>query len=519
MGYWENRQAKIMYETIEDAEKIASELADIYAKATRKINYDIKNIYDKYMNKHNLTENEAKKLLNSLKNSTDIEELKRALLQNPKKRDILAEIESPAYKARIERLESLQHEIDRMMKEIYNQEKMISSAHYADIASNSYYRGVYEIQKAAGFQFSFSTVDYKMLNQFLSTKWEGANYSTRIWKNTNNLAKELKEQLIIGYLTGKHENDMSKEIANKFGVANYKAKRLVRTESNFQAGQGQLLAFKEAEIEKYQLVAVLDLRISSKCRKIDNKVFYLKDAVVGVNMHPFHPFCRTTSVAYFEDDNLSNLKRRARDPVTGETKLFSADINYEKWYKENVSNNPNAQSIEAMIKNWGSDSKQYERYANILGNKAGKSFADFQDIKYNDIDKFKYVELDYRRRKKLIENPNLKLPNTENIVIPKEKFTKYIFDGENPKGLAKGKAFTSRLGYSIENWEELQKEIKKNAAYYPATLKGNNGYGDMYEQKMILQGKNKKLANVVVGWLKKGGTVNLTSTYIKEVKE
>ena len=47
--------------------------------------------------KHNLTDAEAKRLLNTLRNKADIEELKKALAQDPKNADLLAEIESGAY--------------------------------------------------------------------------------------------------------------------------------------------------------------------------------------------------------------------------------------------------------------------------------------------------------------------------------------------------------------------------------------------------------------------------------------
>lgn len=64
MGYWENRQAQMMYEFMEDAEEISQELADIYAKASRQLNYRIENIYDRFKDKHNLTDEEARQLLN-----------------------------------------------------------------------------------------------------------------------------------------------------------------------------------------------------------------------------------------------------------------------------------------------------------------------------------------------------------------------------------------------------------------------------------------------------------------------
>lgn len=392
MGYWENRQAQIMYEQMKDAEKTAKELADIYAKATRELNYQIGEIFDRFLDKHNLTEDEARRLLGMMKDPADIATLREALAKDPQNTALLAELESPAYRARIERLENLQTEIDRMMQEIYGKEKSVTSEHYANVFHNSYYRNIYEIQRAAGFQFSFSAVDPYMLNRMLAMEWAGGNYSSRIWNNTKALAEDVKEQLIMGYLTGKDEADMAAEIANKFGVANYKARRLVRTESNFQSGQAQLAAYGEADIEKYMIVATLDLKTSEICRKMDGKIFRRKDAKAGININPFHPFCRTTNVAVFDDD-LDTLKRRAQDPVTGDKKLIPADISYKKWYLQNVANNPKAKAAEKMVQNWRSDTKQYEVYKALLGKKeAGKTFADFQEMKYNKPENWKDVE-------------------------------------------------------------------------------------------------------------------------------
>lgn len=510
-----------MYEQMEGAEKTAQEIADIYAKATRELNWQIGEIFDRFVDKHNLTEDEAKRLLGQMKDPTDIATLREALAKDPKNAEILAELESPAYRARIERLENLQGEIDRMMQETYGQEKAVSSAHYASTFSNSYYRNIYEIQRAAGFQFSFSAVDPHMLNQMLAMEWIGGNYSSRIWNNTEALAKDLKEQLIMGFLTGMPEADMAAEIANKFGVANYKARRLVRTESNFQAGQAQMVAYDEADLEKYMIVATLDLKTSEICRSMDGQIFLVKDAKVGINMHPFHPFCRTTSVAVFDDDNLSSLKRRARDPITGKNEFVPADTNYEKWYKNNVANNPKAQAVEKAIKNWGADQKQYEKYKELLGRKvAGKTFADFQEMKYNKIDFFEMAKLDYRRRNTLKLHPERALPDTGKIELPDDKFTKYLFGGEHAEGLAKGDAFASRLGYDASNWQKLQKEIEKASTLFPTKVKGSNAQGTLYEQRVVLYGTKGTPANVVVGWIKDeaAGTVRMTTAYIKEVQ-
>ncbi len=392
MGYWEKRQAQIMYEQMEDAEKVAKELANIYAKATRELNYQIGEIFDRFTDKHNLTEAEARRLLGMMKDPADIATLREALAKDPKNVALLAELESPAYRARIERLENLQYEIDRMMRDIYQQEKMVTSEHYANVFHNSYYRSIYEIQRAAGFQFSFAAVDPAMLNQMLAMEWAGANYSSRIWSNLDGLAEELKEQLILGYLTGKTHAQMTKEIANKFGVSNYKARRLVRTESAFQVTMADFAAYEEAEIEKYRIVAILDLKTSEICREMDGKVYDVKDKKVGENAPPFHPFCRTKTIADLSEWFL-NQERRVRDPVTGEVKTISAKTTYKEWYRNNVANNPKAQAAEKMVQNWRSDTKQYEAYKELLGKKeAGKAFADFQEMKYNKPEQWKDVK-------------------------------------------------------------------------------------------------------------------------------
>ena len=400
MGYWENRQAQQMYEAMEDAEQISQELADLYAKASRQLNYNIDKIYERFRDKHGLTDKEARRLLNDLKDATDIDELIRKLSLDPKNADLVAELESAAYRARIDRLQHMQDEIDLMMQNVYAQEKKITTSHYVDTATNAYYRQIYNVQRQVGFQFSFSAADPRAVALILSSNWSGANYSTRIWNNTQALAKDIKEQMLLGLLTGKTEGEMAKELENKFATGAMEARRLVRTESNFVNGQMQLNAYEECDAEEYEFVAVLDLRTSKQCRELDGKVFKTKDAMPGVNMNPMHPWCRSTTIIHISDEVVEGLKRRARDPVTGENKLVPANMNYKQWYAQNVANNPKALAAEKMIKNVYSDRQQWERYKGIMGSYAGKSLAAFQEMKYNDPEKWEDISGYYKYKKK-----------------------------------------------------------------------------------------------------------------------
>jgi hypothetical protein len=168
-----------------------------------------------------------------------------------------------------------------------------------------------------------------------------------------------------------------------------------------------------------------------------------------------------------------------------------------------------------MIRNADRDSKQYYRYKNIIGADIG-SLEKFRQMKYNEPEKFSFIKLDYERRTELLKNPDKKLPNAENVILPEGKFTKYLFDGEHSNGLAKGRAISSRLGYSIENWHEFRDAIQKGAVKYPAVKKESDGHGQRYEQKMVLMGLKNNPANVVVGWIQRpNGEVSMTSAYLK----
>ena len=170
-----------------------------------------------------------------------------------------------------------------------------------------------------------------------------------------------------------------------------------------------------------------------------------------------------------------------------------------------------------MIRNADRDSKQYYRYKNIIGDDSG-SLEKFRQMKYNEPEKFSFIKLDFERRTELLKNPDKKLPNAENAILPEGKFTKYLFDGEHSNGLAKGRAISSRLGYSIENWQEFRDAIQKGAVKYPAVKKESDGHGQRYEQKMVLMGLKNNPANVVVGWIQRpNGEVSMTSAYLKEV--
>lgn len=520
--YWEMRQVQDAFNVFQKAEDTADQISVLYQKASRYLSLQADAIFEKFETKHKLSETEARQLINAMQDRTSLDELLLKLRDggsDESKRQLLSQLEAPAYRARLERLQQLQVQLDSVVQNVYQQEKMISADFYTGIASESYYRSVYNIQQKADAVFPFHPVTAKVIDKVINSRWSGKNYSERIWGNTQTLAQDLKEELLINLVTGRTNRETAAIITDKFGQGASNARRLVRTESNYVSTEMNFKAYEECGIEEYQYLATLDLKTSKICRGLDGKIYLVKEKQIGKNCPPMHPWCRSTTISVVDRSLIDKMQRSAIDPATGKRIKVPRSMTYQQWYDKYVKGKPDVELEEKKIKNRSSDRAQYRRYKKILGEDIPETLDDFQNMKYNDTEKWKYTKLDYKRQNEMVDHPEQKLPNAENAVVPDAKFTKYIFDGAHPEGLAKGRAFSSRLGYDINNWQELQSEIKHRALKYPATFKGNNGYGDRYEQKIVVYGKNGTPANVVVGWMHRpDGSTSMSSAYIKEVK-
>ena len=400
--YWQERAVWNMYDSMEEAEGIADEVAKVYMQSSKYLQLHMENIFEKYKKEHRLSDAEARLLLENA-DSMKVQELIRKLEngeESRSKKELLAELEAPAYQARIERLNRLQSQIDDIMQRVYGQEQKISTAFYESFAKQAYYRSIFEAQKNTGVNFQFEHVSEKQISRVLSVNWSGKHYSERIWKNTEGLAKELKTELLVSLITGRTDRETAEVIEQKFACGAKNARRLIRTESSFLHGELAAASYQECGIEKYQFLATLDLRTSKICRSMDMKVFALKERKTGVNYPPMHPWCRSTTVAVIEGEDLERLKRSAYNPSSGRIEKVPASMTYEQWYEKYVKGNQEALNEEKAIKNQASDREQHERYRKILGKDVPERFDSFQKMKYNEPESFDLL----KEYKKSVDN-------------------------------------------------------------------------------------------------------------------
>ena len=340
--YWEERQVKReakAFTTIQDIEK---EYKIALEKAKQDINKEISRITTTYMNDNILNYNEALKLLKGddykvwKKDLHDyMKEYKNLLKTAPlDAQKLYLEIETLSAKSRISRLDSLKAQIDmEMVKLIFGVEDSAKNA------LTSVYRDTFiEVTKDLGIN---AIVSRDKIKTVLDRPWSGANFSERLWSNTDKLAQTVKQEIVNGMIQGINLQTMAKRVSERFETAKKNdVERLLRTEVNYTLNQATLDGYKEAGIEKYEFSATLDSRTSQICSELHGEVFEIKKIAVGLNYPPMHPRCRSTTIPVIDYENLI---KKGREEI-GEKDIESNE-------KEALTNNENKSITKEPVPN------------------------------------------------------------------------------------------------------------------------------------------------------------------------
>lgn len=417
-----------------------------------------------------------------------------------------------AYNFRIDRAEQVKMRAYTHLMKLVGRAAEIIKPYLKNAYLASTYGTIDDAAKGLNCGIEFSLVPERTLEKVLSAPFHGKNYSQRIWDNTAEAAGKAQKIITKGLARGESYPHMARELQKVTQNTYYNAYRLIQTETTHFTEMGRFDAYKDMGIDKYTYYATLGSKTCDVCAALDGKTFNIDEGVEGKNKPPIHPHC----MCYTVIGDVKLTSRLARDPETGKNYKVRGDMTYKEWYEGLPQEKKTA--IKAY-KNRSADTAQYSRYTERLGKEnMPKTLELFQKMKYNDSERWRYLKLDYQRQNALVKNPELALPNALNATADNRKFTEYLFGGTNEKGLAKGAAFTSRLGYDINNYDKLKDKILKKASKYPSVYKTTDSHGSSYEQKIILYGYKSKPANVIIGWKSKDDRTWLASAYIKELK-
>ena len=339
--YWRKR-----FEQLEEAQNNKSvkyylELEKQYKLAINSIEKDILAWYNRFAKNEGISLLEAKKLLNTRELEEfkwNVEEYIKYGKENAINQKWIKELENASARVHITRLEALKLQIQQQVEVLYGNEIDGIDKLMRDIYTSEYYHTAFNVQQGVNVGWSLMSLDTNRINKIISKPWatDGLNFSERIWgKYRPTLVNELHTKLTQSIIRGENPKNLVNDFAKRFNVSKSQAKNLIMTESAFFASASRKDCFSDLDVEKYEIIATLDLRTSNICRELDGKVFDMKDYQVGITAPPFHCRCRTTTAPWFEDEE----GYRAARGEDGKTYYVPSSMKYNEWYEKYVKNN------------------------------------------------------------------------------------------------------------------------------------------------------------------------------------
>lgn len=296
--YWNKRTEDLDKASKKAEDKLLKEISTLYKKAFQEAKKELYDFYDKYAKDNNITMAQAMKDLTPAEaraNQKKLQELKK-LYETTGNENYLREYKKLSSRIKITRFHGLLDSINT---------ELIKITGDAQVALEDYLLGLYTKEHKEFLElFGIENKEYineDILNNIVNYPYAGKQFSDRIWTNKETLVNYIEQDLATGLIRGLSIQKMAKNLMDRLETAYHQSERLIRTETNYILNQAHLQGYKDAGLNRYRIDAHLDSRTSKICRELDGKVFNIEDAVVGVNMSPLHPNCRTRIVPVVED--------------------------------------------------------------------------------------------------------------------------------------------------------------------------------------------------------------------------
>lgn len=345
--YWKKRFKLLEESQNKKAQQCYAEIERQYRQAQKEIESKIAVWYQRFADNNNISLPEAKRLLQAKaleELKWDVEEYIKYGKENAIDQRWIKELENASARYHISRLEAIKLQLQQSLEVLFGNQLDTIDTVMRDIYMDGYYHTAFEIQKGLEIGWNFATLDDRKISKVINKPWaiDGKNFSSRIWDNRKKLVNELNQTLTQNIILGQDPQKAIDTIAKKMKVSKQNAGRLVMTEEAFFSSAAQKDCFKELDVEQYEIVATLDSKTSRLCQQMDGKKFTMQQFEPGVTAPPFHVYCRTTTIPYFEDDFGQIGERAARDDKTGKTYYIPANMTYKEWEAKFV----NSRSVE-----------------------------------------------------------------------------------------------------------------------------------------------------------------------------
>ena len=285
--YWSSRMDEIMAYVDRTDIDFFDELQNVYTEGRQNIQKEIYNFYAKYSKENNISMQEAKKRLMREDLSDYRANAEKYFKQAEKDPDLLKRLNEQYKAGKVTRLEALYLDLEWQLGKMSGALHKSFDRYLKEVAQYAY-------RKIIGGN-SKSTLNKAALEQIVKTPFNGKNYSSSIWGNTDDLAKDLKKVLTQGFIRGSGPADMARELRKKYNVAKSRAEAIVRTDGTNVVNLSAAKRVEDFGLTKYKNNVHVDDRTTEICLRVnrEDKTFLLVEYQPGITAPPYHVGCRT----------------------------------------------------------------------------------------------------------------------------------------------------------------------------------------------------------------------------------
>lgn len=343
--YWKNRFTVLEDSLNSYGVEAYVAIEKIFIKVQKEIDLEIEKWYNRISDNNLISMVEAKKFLTT----SQLEEFKwtvdeyiKYALENEINDKWVKQLENASAKYHISRLEALKINTQQAMEVAFGNELDSVDQMAKKTYTEGYYRAAFEVQKAFSIGFDIGTVDENKLAKIISKPWtaDGNNFSDRIWQSKTSMVSSLHTEMTRMCVLGKSPKEaienMSKYVDKKCKNAKSQAGRLVMTEQAFFASASQKNCYSDLDVEEFEVVATLDMDTSEICQNMDGRHFPTNEFIVGTTAPPFHPWCRSTTCPYFDDEFSQDGYRASRGDDDKTVYDVPANMKYPEWKEKFV---------------------------------------------------------------------------------------------------------------------------------------------------------------------------------------
>ena len=292
------QELKHIEQSLKDDRKMKREMAKVYRNSAEDIQRQIDSEIMRFADKENVSMAKAKKIISK----TDVEwyqdRAKRYSEQNNFSPKANKEMRRFNVTMRTSRLELLQARINLDTVMLAWEEEQLTAKYITEEVIKEHIRQAGILGLTVPSRSQLETLAKAVLLSDVS----GATFSDRIWANQNELRNNINQTIERALIRGEHPRkavaSIKRLVRDDYGKAKSAADRILVTES----ARGQIIAqresYKASGIEEYIYLA--EPSACDVCSELDDKVFKVKDMVIGVNAPFMHPWCKCSTAAYSE---------------------------------------------------------------------------------------------------------------------------------------------------------------------------------------------------------------------------